>query len=733
MDQQQNLKKVTASTDKSPNLLHLVKTSLGNSGALATITGNESYAEFQSALQSVSGAESAQVSSLFSRVNSNSFSAVQSAWGKDLVSRAQDLVSSFEADGKKFAAVAGQEGFSLQNFKGDEQTIRAANLVLNAQSHLQTAGADALYAPISIGYREEGVEMTVRAAGLGTYTYGATAFQSASDLRPVFGLLRSGDMFREEVLAVYPVYPADADAETRQFFAPTSVADPVTVKYMPGDAYGRQEHLTQDLTVPVNIPNFLALTQTPGQQPWSQSDELESNSIAVKRIGVKAMIGTTERTFFINTAAMSNNTFGVGGQIQSSDERTLNLKIMQYPGFSVQDKDGNTIGEEIFADFLAAGYEPRLQLQLSGTYQRQRGDINLLAGAVIVHELKEVNTKNLVRIGAASGPQKALFQTVKPGTVVSARTGQNVSNTNRGNFGYRVEVFDAYKHLSVQRRSPISVQYPVSEKDVYQESLDFALKQMSIIINNQCSKTAFVEAHRHIDYIKQIDGAPVVANSQGSEVLAGQHFLTPTCVDRKLKLSDVVSANGSYDVWNAVSAAITNEIADIIAALYTRSGLAAVAEYTTGDLKGKWSIVAHQNITRFIFRSGDARTIGPVDKVDVIETNFDSEIGYCTIVPKNDSSAEVIDPLAGIGVVVTKENIVVQGNVTRNNKDFGVVMTLPTYKHWGLNVVIGRLFIEDAHLFLTDEGLINDLAVKSVRLTNAADIKPDPVPDPNAP
>lgn len=732
MDQELKTKKVTASVDKKPNYFWATKQALGN-GNLGSITGNESYAEFQQSLASVNGGESLHVSKMFDGFNQNTFDTIKSAWGPDLISRAKDVMDGFNASGQNFAAVAGQEGFSLQNFKGDEQSIRAANLVLNAQSHLQTKGADALYAPISIGYKEEGVEMTVRAAGLGTYTYGATAFQSASDLRPVFGLLRSGDMFKEEVLAVYPVYPADDTADTRRFFAPAALSTPVPIKYMPGDAYGRQEHLTQDLVVPVNIPNFLALTQTPGQQPWTNTDELESNSIAVKRVGVKIMLGTTEKTFFINTASMSNNTFGVGGQIQSSDERTLNLKIQQYPGFSVQDKDGNDVGETIFADFLAAGYEPRLQLQLTGTYQRQRGDINLLAGSVVISELYEVTTKTVVKYGNAAGPQQALFNTLKSGTVVSARTGQNVNNTNRGNFGYRVEVFDAYKHLSVQRRSPISVQYPVSDKDVYQESLDFALKQMSIIINNQCSKTAFVEARRHTEYIKQIDGSAVVANSQGSEVLAGQHFLTPTCVDRKLKLSDVVSANGSYDVWNAVSAAITNEIADIIAALYTRSGLAAVAEYTTGDLKGKWSVVAHQNISRFIFRSGDARTVGPVDQANVIETNFDSEIGYVTIVPKNDSSSEVIDPLAGIGVVVTKENIVVQGNVTRGNKDFGVVMTLPTYKHWGLNVVIGRLFIEDAHLFLTDDGLINDLAVKAVKLANAADIKLTPVVDPNAP
>lgn len=724
-------KEMKASTQQGPNLFWATKKALED-GALSSIFGNDKYDNFKASLNSVAGTEGLQVAAMLGGVNARTYSAIHGALnGKEPSKIPGELLASYQAVGESFAKVAGVEGFSLQNFAGEEQAIRAANLVLNAQSHIQNKAADALYTPVAVGYRDEGLEMTVRAAGLGTYTYGATALQSASDLRPVFGLLRSGDMFRDEVLAVYPVYPADDDSEFREFFVDDTVIDPTPQKYMPGDAYRRQEHLTQMLAVPCTIPNFLGLTQTPGQEPWTDSDELESNSISIRRIAIRATIAGQVKTFFINTANMSNNTFGIAGQAQSSDERALNLQVRQYPGFAVEDKDGNKIGETLFAAFKAVGLEPRLQFQLKGTFQRQTRELVLLSGAVTVFELYDPITKVVTRKGNADTTQKALINSISGGTVIGAKSTQNVSNTNRGNFGYRVEVYDAKKHMSVQRRSPISVQYPVDEKDVFQESLDFALKQMSIIINVQCSKTAFVEAHKHIDFIKSIDGQAVVANTQGSEVLAGQHFLTPTCVSRKLKLSDVVSANGSYDVWAAASAAITNEIADIIAALNTRSGLAAVAEYTTGDMKGKWDVIAHQNISRFIFRSGDARTIGPTETTEIIETNFDSEIGQVIIVPRNTSNSEIIDPIAGIGVVVTKENIVVQGNVTRGNKDFGVVMTLPTYKHWGLNVVIGQLFIEDAGLFLTDEGLINDLAVKAVRVTNIKDAQP--VVDPNAP
>jgi hypothetical protein len=156
-----------------------------------------------------------------------------------------------------------------------------------------------------------------------------------------------------------------------------------------------------------------------------------------------------------------------------------------------------------------------------------------------------------------------------------------------------------------------------------------------------------------------------------------------------------------------------NEISDITAALNTKSGLAAIAEYGGTD-KIEWTVVVHQNLSRFLMRSGDARSIGPTVPMNIVETNFDSMIGQILIVPKNNSTNEFINPLGGIGVNVSKENIVVQGNVTRDSQDFGVVMTMPTFRHWPLNPIIGSLTIEDARDFLGDEGLLTKLAVHRV-------------------
>lgn len=712
-------KKLTAALKQDNNLFFAIRSSLNNNSFLATVSGNESFDTFQSSLGSVAGVEGIALSSKLKDIREGGFDAFLGSQKRATIP--SDIMAVYNEAATGLAAVGGLEGFSLQNFAGSQADIKAANMTLNAQSHLQTPAAEALFTTISVRYEDEGAELTVRAAGLGTYAYGNSAWQSASDLRPIFGLLRTGEMFKDEVLSLYPVYPADEDDDTRTLFLDESVKPALPVSYMPGDAYGRQAHNTQYLRVPVTIPNLLALTQAPGQRPWTATDEIESNSISAAALAMSARLGGTESAFFIDTRAMSNNTFGPTSMGQSSDDRQLNMHLRNHPGFSVVDKDGLPYGEELFKSFKTAGYEPMLNVSVAGNYQRQGNELRLNGGTVEIHALRELSTGRLVSMASASVEQKALIRSMTIGQVIGMKTTFNVSNTSRGNFGYRIEVFDAKKHLSVQRRSPISVKYPISKDDVNQGSLDFAIQQMSVVINNQCSKHAFDKAQEHLKYITSIDGAPVVGNQQGSNVLAGQHFVTASAVNRAIRLADAVSATNSSDVFESVCAVITNEISDITAALNTKSGLAAISEYGGTNGKIEWTVVAPQNLARFIMRSGDARSIGNQQTLNVVETNFDSQIGQILIVPKNTSTNDTINPLGGIGVCVSKENILVQGNVTRDQQDFGVVMTMPIYKHWALNPIIGSLTILDAADFLGNEGILSRLAHLRVTVDNIGD------------
>ena len=717
-----SIKKINGKVTAGPNLFKAIRDSL-TAGSLSSFQGTEGYGSFANSLNNVAGAESAAFASvLTNNLNVNNFDAFAGALTrKNQLGRTEEFKEAIDA----FKALSGNEGFSFQNEKGSEQEIKAINLTLNAQSHRQTAAAEALFKTITINYDEEGAELCVRAAGLGNYVYGASAWQSASELRPIFGLLRTGEMFKDEVLALHPVYPTDPQDDTRELFADaTKYAAAVAVTYPQGDAYGRDGHQTADLKVPVMVPNLLGLCQAPGQRQWTTTDEIESNSIVLRRLGVSAKIGAvgaqTDATFFILTGSMSNNTFAPTSTGQSSDDRALNAHIRDLPGFSVVDKDGNPVGETLFAAHKALGYEPMLTATVGGNFQRQTNELRLNPGTVVITALKEIATGNIVTIGRADVTLKPLFKQLADGIVGSAQLSMNVSNTSNGNFGYRIEVYDARKHLSVRRRSPVSVKYPVSKDDTNTESLDYAIQQMSVVINNQCSKHAFDEAEAHLKYITSINGSPVVGNHQGSNVLPGQHFVTATAVNRKIKLADVVSTSTNDEVFNSVCAAIINEVADITAALNTKSGLAAISEYGNVD-KLDWTVVTHQNLARFFIRSGDARTIGGWDSIKVEATNFDSMIGKVYIVPRNTSNDDSINPLGGIGVNISKENVVVQGNVTRDQQDFGVVMTMPTYRQWPICPVIGSLIIEDAESLLTDEGLISQLTQLRVNVTNAAD------------
>lgn len=712
-------KDIDARLKNTGNVFSAIKKAVDVSGFKA-LAGNESYSDFKSALGNVAGLESNDLSSVLGNMKAGQYDAFRSSMARKAVPAAE--MAYFEEAGKALAQFAGMEGFSLQNEKGSEQDIKAANLTLNAQSHLQTEAAEALFATITVKYEDEGAMLKVRAAGLGSYAYGNSAWQSASELRPIFGLLRTGDMFKDEVLALYPVFPSDSSSENRILFAPETLIAAKDANYPEHDAYGRDNHKTQYLKVPTTIPNFLGLCQAPGQRAWTTTDEIESNSIQAKSLAVQAKLGAgagTDVAFFIPTASMSNNTFGPTTTAQSSDDRGINMHIRHLPGFSVVDKDGLPVGETLFADFKTAGYEPLLNVSFSGNFQRQGNELRLNAGTAEVAALRQIVTGELVTIGKATPAQRTLIRTLQDGRVTAAELTSNVTNISRGNFGYRIEVFDADKRLSVRRNSPVSVKYPITKEDTNQNSLDYAIQQMSVVINNQCSKKAFDVAQEHLKYITSIDGAPVVGNNQGSNVLAGQHYVAATAVNRSMKLRDVVSVPSNLEVFDAVSAALLNEISDITAALNTKSGLAAIAEYGGADAP-EWTVVVHQNLARFLMRSGDARTLGQKQTLNIKETNFDSQIGQLIIVPKNNSTSEFINPLGGIGVCISKENIVVQGNVTREQQEYGVVMTLPTYRHWALNPIIGTLTVEDASEFLGDEGLLTKLAKQRVEVEGLA-------------
>lgn len=696
---------------KKNNLVNQLREGLADA-SITSVTQADNFSDFTQALDSITGHESLGfVQDLKRNVGTNNFAAFKNSMNRgELDDQGRRL---WQEQGETLAAIEGLEGFSLSNFAGKTEIKKAANLALNAQSHRQTPAAEALYPTVTIGYEEEHLRLRIRAAGIGNYVNGASAYQSASELKPLFGLLRTGEIFKDEVLSLHPVLPSDAGAETNEFFVATADNAPYPANYALGDGFGRTAHNTQMLAVPTTIPNLLALCQTPGQRPWTSTDEIESSSMSVTKLLAKGTLDTDDVGFFIDTSAISNRSFTPVSNGQHSDERGLNMQIRNYPGFRVLDKDGEVVGETLFAAFKTAGVEPMLSLNLTGTYDRQGNELALNGGNVTISELVTIADGVKVTHANATAAQKTLLRSLKAG-VAGVTLSMNVSNTSRGNFGYRIEVYDAFKDLATHRRSPVSVKYPVDKNDTNQEALDDAVEKMSIAINNQTSRCAFDEVTRHIDYVQTITGTGVVANSQGSNILPGQHFVSPIAERRNLKLQDAVSSRNNEEVFINVTSAIANEITDMIAAMNHKSGLSSIYEYSdASNQEREWTVVAHSNLARFIMRQGEIRAFGGGVKFNIVETNFDTEFGRILIVPTADSSSDNINPLSGVGVCVSKENVLVQGQVARENQDYNVIMTMPSFKHHSLNVVVGELIIEDANLFL-EENMLQLLAKQRI-------------------
>lgn len=726
------LKDVRASVRLSGNL---VKETLDliNNKKFSALSGMESFGAAEQQLNGFSNAESGV--SAFGRglkqnVNASNFSAIASSMGRtDYLDAVKNDIT--DSDVRAMAKREGLEGFTMNNFEGSSATTKAVNIVLNTQTRLQTAAAEQLYKTIQIKYEDEGVRMNVRAAGVGSYVNGANAWESMTELTPIFGVLRTGDLFKDDLLRIYPVFPEEESDDNYDLFLDPTIKPATPANYASGDAYGRQDHLTQMLAVPASIPSLLGLCQAPGQRGWTDTDDIESASIRITEVGVEGTLDGTKIQFFIDTSSMTNTNMAPTSIGQNSNDRDVDISLRHVAASQIVDDEGAS-AKALFQAFYTAGYEPNLHIRMTGRYNRQTTALSLTTGKVVIESLTRLSDGARITHVNGTDAEKVLMRKLQGSTVNGATPEMNLTNANNGNFGYRLEVYDANKELTTNRQTPVSVKYPVRAEDVNKESLDDAISYMGVTIQTRCSRKAFDEAFNHFDYLRSIDGQPVVDNNTGGNDLPGRMFCRPAAVLRSLRIQDHISSPDNVDVFENICALVLYEIQDIAAALEFKSNIAAINEYS-GVEKTKWTVIAHQNLARFLMRVGDSR-ISALQNFEIVPTNFDLMIGKIFIIPTNDSTEDRINPLAGVGVNVAKENIVLHGNVTRGTVDYGVMMTMPCYRQWNLNVLMGRLDILDAVDFLDDNGVFSKLGGVNVRTapgqsvaTTAGAVDPDAV------
>lgn len=684
-------------------------------GAFDTVAGTESLDTAVTALNAVTGSESfggvAQetLKGIGSEQRHAMISAVQRLHGANSVSGMESLI---EAE----RSVAGLEGFSWAQSPGVSTETKAASITLNALAHRQTDAAEAMFKTVSIPYEAEQLEYTVRTSGLGRYIYGASAYDSASQLQPVTSLLRQSQYFLDDTLELHPVYPATSDSPARKLFVDAADFTPWEQSYSQADTLRRNTHETSFLRVGKTIPNLLGLSEVPGQTPYDSSvDEIEANSITVQKVLFKVNVGGTEQVVVLPTFNFTNSSFGVTTTGQSSDDRQLSMTVKGLPVTAFVGKDGEV--STAFDALQAGGAKAFFGFNLSGTFQRQSFGLTTSASELNLEYIELDGVKH--NAATKNTAVKALFAKYAEGEVIGWLPSYNHNNVNRTNFGYRVEVFDAHKVMNVRRETPISVKYPVDKNDVNEGSLSFAIDEMNTILQAQTTAKAYKAAEGHIARVASLNGHAIVGNEQSASVMAGMHFVNASYLKRSMKLADAVSALDSTTVLEAVEKTITMNITEICAALSTISGLAAISEYRR--IEKKWTIIGHQNLARYMIRQGDARTLGNGISFKTIDSNLDDMIGKFYIIPESETTDSNIDVIGGMGVMISKEHQVIQANMTRNNMDFGIVITQPAYKHHSVCPIVGVLEIEDAKHALDEEGLIRYLNAQRVKVVNASE------------
>ncbi len=210
------------------------------------------------------------------------------------------------------------------------------------------------------------------------------------------------NIFQDQITLV-PVYNEDH----KVFFVSPEVSPVWEMHYASSDVKKRASHKTQFLKVPGHVPNYLALCQAPVQAPWTQNDEIDSNSLRASLLALSMTINGEDKVFFVDVSNYANTGFVPAGAMINT--RVLNMLVLSFPAFSVRDAEGNTIGENLFSSFRDAGYEPRLQVQLTGNFNHYRGDVELSTVPRSITEAVDIDDRKKI-ISIRDSETRALFK-----------------------------------------------------------------------------------------------------------------------------------------------------------------------------------------------------------------------------------------------------------------------------------------------------------------------------------
>lgn len=649
--------------------------------------------------------------------------------GKIMVTRALG-VSSKDQDlaWQLNKAVAGNEAFERNNAPINSTEAKAAGIMINKGTSNQLEAIEALYPTVAIGDDVDVYKYGVNVIGLSNYAGSKNATSLINQTQPICSILRDSNFMIESPLKIVPVYVEGSDSA--KLFVPETIVPPRTVIYSDADRLERPEHLTNYLKVGRSIQNYLGLCVVPGLPEFQQNDVIEPSSLKVEKLLVKFQMkdGTSQYARLDLTNVTNTRFAGMDTATDANDSflnlplKSLTLDMFFDPKADVSNPADRT-PSDVFDDIKAAGYEGTLDGTLSATFNKNGNRLDVRGGDLVFGWMIKDGTRYFAR-ETDNAELKTLIdefdQITFEGYILSA----NLTNSNRLQFGYRLEIFTAVRALETNRRNPLSATYPLRKEDIYGPGFDSVVDEITNVVRAQVSAEGYRQAKGYIEHLITHNGYPIVGNDQnGTDVQPSRFFLNITGIRRTINLSKNVSTLDTMTAMDNISAYLVNELTELKAALETLSGLAAVDELNQSE-KRNWLAITHQNLLRYIFRKGEGRTTGgDGDTIKAIATNYDEHIGKIWLVPESKTTQDSLDIFGGLGICLVKENIVTSGAVTRDNRDFGAIISLPTYQHHNIGCLVGELFIEDAEAALQSLGLISNVNKHQIMSTESDTVK----------
>lgn len=254
--------------------------------------------------------------------------------------------------------------------------------------------------------------------------------------------------------------------------------------------------------------------------------------------------------------------------------------------------------------------EALLRFDISGRGNTDLGTVTLNAAAVQVRAVRNAETKEVLSMENAD--VKALVAELEKTSIVGYEVDATRTNSNLREHGLLLD--DRVQRIiyGVKLHSPIAIRRPIDDKDTVSDSQRIdSLIRLSFIRRTNAGVSAIYDILNMLkSQPQQLDTAePFNYTSVG----VGQWFARTYVKDVELDVYKTCQSLTTSDRLNNVSSVMTNYILGEMTQAYCSSELAAGYELTDiggSSFRPHVIAIADAFTSKFIFREGDARTLG---------------------------------------------------------------------------------------------------------------------------